>query len=396
MSVCDVTVLGAGPYGLSAANHLRTIQGLNVRVFGKPMSFWQFNMPEGMFLRSGWEATHIADPNRALTLEAFQAVTSARFSKPVPLNCFVQYGQWYQRQAVPDLDSRAIVSIETAAKGFRITLSDGESFISRRVVIAAGIHSFAWRPPEFDAFDSAQVSHASDHQDLRKFCGRRVLVLGSGQSALESAALLHEAGAEVEVFGRAKHINWLQGWASTTLHWRLGGLVRKLLYAPTDVGPAGISQLMARPDLLRKLPRQLQDKLRKRAVRPAGSRWLVNRLESVPIRLGCTVGSVASSGERVNVRLDDGSERAVDHVLLGTGYRVDISKYAFLSDELKKSISRNNGYPRLRPGFETSVDGLYILGAPAAWSFGPLMQFVSGTHYASRVLLRSIAGKNIK
>ncbi len=137
MSACDVTVLGAGPYGLSAAAHLRTVPGLDVQEFGKPMSFWQFNMPEGMFLRSGWEATHIADPNRALTLEAFQAVTGKRFSKPVPLNCFVQYGQWYQRQALADLDPREIVSVETGAKGFRIGLSDGESFDSRRVVIAA-------------------------------------------------------------------------------------------------------------------------------------------------------------------------------------------------------------------------------------------------------------------
>jgi len=36
---------------------------------------------------------------------------------------------------------------------------------------------------------------------------------------------------------------------------------------------------------------------------------------------------------------------------------------------------------------------MHILGAPAAWSFGPLMQFVSGAHYASRALTRCIAGK---
>jgi hypothetical protein len=39
------------------------------------------------------------------------------------------------------------------------------------------------------------------------------------------------------------------------------------------------------------------------------------------------------------------------------------------------------------------VPGLHILGAPAVWSFGPLMQFVVGTHYASRSLLRCVAGK---
>lgn len=397
MTRTDVTILGAGPYGLSAAVHLRTVPGLDVRVFGKPMSFWQCSMPQGMFLRSGWDATHIADPAQSLTLEAYQAATGSHFSKPVPLDCFVEYGQWFQRQSLPDLDQRDILRIEKAPNGFQITLSDGETLHSRRVLIAAGIRSFAWRPAEFENLASALASHACDHQTFSRFSGRQVLVIGSGQSALESAALLHEAGAEVEVFARAKHINWLQGWASTTLHWKLGSVVRNVLYASTDVGPAGISQLMARPDLLRKLPRGLQDKLRKRAVRPAGARWLVKRLEAVPIRLGRQVTSVTTvAGGRVKVSFDDGTDRTIDHVLLGTGYRVDISKYDFLGEELKSSISRHNGYPRLRAGLETSVDGLHILGAPAVWSFGPLMQFVSGTHYASRVLLRSVAGKPTK
>jgi len=343
-----------------------------------------------------WSATQIADPAHSLTLEAYQAASGARFTTPVPLDHFVQYGQWYQRQSLPDLDQREIVRMEKVPNGFQITLSDGESLHSRRAVIAAGIRSFAWRPPEFDNLASTLASHASDHHSFSPFVGRQVLVIGSGQSALESVALLHESGAEVEVVGRAKRINWLQGWASTTLHSRLGSAVRNLLYAPTDVGPAGISQLMARPDLLRKLPRGIQDKLRKRAVRPAGARWLVKRLETVPIRLGRCITSVTTVGARVKVSFDDGTERTIDHVLLGTGYRVDISRYDFLSEELNNSISRSNGYPRLRRGLESSVDGLHMLGAPAAWSFGPLMQFVSGTHYASRALVRFVARSSLR
>jgi hypothetical protein len=145
--------------------------------------------------------------------------------------------------------------------------------------------------------------------------------------------------------------------------------------------------------LLRRLPRGLQDKLRKRAVRPAGARWLVKRLQDVPVRLGRSVVSVDVIGERVKTRLDDGSERTVDHLLLGTGYRVDVSKYEFLAPELAHSILRYKGYPQLKEGLETSVPGLHILGAPAAWSFGPLMQFVSGARYASHALMRCLAGR---
>jgi cation diffusion facilitator CzcD-associated flavoprotein CzcO len=392
MTTCDVAIIGAGPYGLAAAAHLRTVKGLELRIFGIPMSFWGRNMPVGMFLRSAWTATHIAHPAGQLTLEAYQAASHCRFSTPVPLERFVQYGRWYQQQAVPDVDQRAVDRIEPVPAGFRLHLEDGEAFVARRVIVAAGIGAFAYRPTEFYGLPPSLATHTSEHRDFRDYGGKSVLVVGGGQSALESGALLHEAGAEVEVVARAPKIHWLQGWASTMLHYRLGGFTKQLLYAPTDVGPAGLSQLLARPDLVRRLPRALQDKLRRRAARPAGARWLVDRLRTVPIRLGRSVTSVDVAGERVKVRLSDGSERMVDHILLGTGYKVDISKYRFLGPDVAGTLGRFNGFPLLNDGLESSLPGLHFLGAPAAWSFGPLMQFVSGARYASRALLRCITG----
>lgn len=348
-------------------------------------------MPEGMFLRSNWTATQISDPKVSWTLEAYQASTRVHFSQPVPLANFVSYGEWYQHNAVPDLDTRSAVRVDTVPEGFRVDLTDGEVFKSRRVVIAAGIAAFAWRPSLFSALPFALSSHTSEHSSFAEFRGKQVLVIGGGQSALECAALLHENGASPEVITRRKTIHWLGGWASRTLHGGLGELTNQLLYAPTDVGPAGISQLVARPDWFRRLPRSLQIKLWRRSVRPAGARWLVERLSEVPIRLARYAVAVRAVGERVIVRLNDSTERNVDHVLLGTGYRVDISRYDFLSREIVNSMSRANGFPRLKKGLETSIPGLHILGAPAAWSFGPLMQFVSGARYASRALARVIA-----
>lgn len=355
------------------------------------MSFWERNMPAGMLLRSNWTATQIADPRGNLTLEAYQAATGDRLGTPVARERFVEYGHWYQRQAVPDLDPRKITRVEAVPAGFSLALEDGEVMNARRVIVAGGIGSFTQRPQQFDNLPSSLASHTADNLDLQTFAGKKVLVIGSGQSSLESAALLHEGGAEVEVIGRARRIHWLQGRLSKTLHHKMGKLTRRLLYAPTDVGPAGISQLMARPHMVRLLPRAVQDRLRQRCVRPAGARWLVERLKGVPITLGRNVVSATEVGGRVKVCLDDRSERVVDHVLLGTGYRIDISKYDFLAPELLRSIESFNGFPLLKRGLETSVPGLHMLGAPAVWSFGPLMQFVSGTHFASRAVLRCIA-----
>jgi hypothetical protein len=393
MTKCDIAVIGAGPYGLSATAHLRTVKGLDVHTFGEPMSFWERNMPAGMLLRSGWAATHLGDPDHSLTLERYQAASSRRFSTPVPLDCFIDYGRWFQRQVAPDLDRRKIIQVEPKAKGFRLLLETGETVIAGRVVVAAGIGSFAWRPSQFAGLPSSLVSHTCENRGLQAFSGSRVLVIGSGQSALESAALLHECGAEVEIVARTRQIRWLGGAVSRTFQHGLGPTVSKLLYAPTDVGPAGISQVVARPDLVRQLPRSIQDWLRKRSIRPAGARWLLARLQNVPMKLGRSVVSATPIGERIRIKLDDGSERTIDHVLLGTGYRVDVSKYDFFSPELAKAINCFRGYPRLSEGLEASVPGLHFLGAPAVWSFGALMQFVVGTHYAARALRRCVARK---
>jgi len=392
MTACDVAIIGAGPYGLSASASLLTVKGLDVHTFGEPMTFWQSQMPKGMLLRSGWAASHIAAPTPSFTLDDFRETSGIHFSSPVPLDRFVDYGLWYQRRAVPNLDRRKITRIEPCGARFRLSFERGEPVVASRVVVAAGIAPFAWRPREFSKLPAELASHTSLHTDFDQFARKQVLVVGGGQSALESAALLHECGAHVEIAARTEQIRWLGGLVSRTIHRGFGPKIAKLLYAPTDVGPAGISQVVARPDLVRRFPRAVQDWLRKRSIRPAGARWLVSRLQHVPMHLGRVVASAVPKGDRVKVRLDDGTERIFDHIFLGTGYRVDVSKYDFLSAKLAESIHRVNGYPRLTAGFETSVPRLHILGAPAVWSFGALMQFVVGTHYSANELLRFVAG----
>lgn len=378
---CDVAIVGAGPYGLAAAARLRALGGVDVRVFGEPMSFWA-GMPKGMLLRSHWDACNIGFPAGDLTLDSYKAASGGEFGKPVPLEAFVEYGRWFQQTAVPDVDTRRVTHVQPGPGGFRLQLEDGAMLRAARVVVAAGIEEFASRPVIFDGFPAELVTHASEHHDLGRFKGRQVLVIGGGQSALESAALLHEAGAGVEVIALEEPLIWLHG---GTVQRRLGRL-KPLFYAQTDVGPAGLSRLVAAPYMFRRLPRGMQTKIAYRAIRPAGARWLVDRLEKVPLTTGRTVVRAQASGDGVHATLDDGSRRLADHVILGTGYRIDIGAYGFLAPDLVKAVTQVNGYPRLGKGLESSVAGLHFLGAPAAWSYGPIMRFVSGSWYASAQL----------
>jgi len=346
-------------------------------------------MPEGMLLRSPWAASHISDPATALTMDAFGNHLGAQIPTPIPLDRFVEYGLWFQRQAVPEIDCRRITRIERGSQGFRVTLSDGEQLESRRVVVAAGIGSFARRPQAFEGLPPALVTHVSDQRDVRRFIGKRVAIIGAGQSALESAALIHEAGGEVEVIVRASDVHWL-GWRARM---QKLGPIAKLLYSPFDIGPAGISRIVAVPDAVKYFPRSAQDAFRRRALRPAGARWLVDRFKAIPISTGRFVESAVPSGSRLRLRLNDGSSREVDHALLGTGYRVDVTRYPFLPSELSQGLAQVNGFPKLTPGFESSIPNLHFLGAPSSWNFGPLMFFVCGTDYAARRLARHIAAR---
>lgn len=385
MNDCQVTVIGAGPYGLATARYLEKA-GIERRVFGEPMSFWEQQMPKGMCLRSSWDASHIADPNQELTLDAYCRETGQSRTKPLPLTQFVDYGHWYQRKAVPDVDKRMVQRVETNCKGFVVTLADGESFHTERVVTATGINSFEARPREFQGLPAELVSHSREHTDLGIFRGKSVAVIGGGQSAIESAALLKENGAEVEVLVRQSALNWVG------LHPKLHrlGFLSKMMYSKRDVGPAGISRLVAAPHLFRKFPRSFQDKTAYRAIRPAVAGWLAPRMKGLNITLDKRVIFAAVEGTRLRLRLEDGTERLVDHALLATGYKVDVTRYDFLSPELKKRLKTVNGFPVLRRGLESSVDGLHFMGKPAAWSWGPVVGFVSGAEFAATELVRSL------
>jgi hypothetical protein len=381
LTTLDVVVIGAGPYGLSAGAHLQTL-GVSIRVFGEPMDFWATRMPEGMLLRSPREASNMSDPDHAFTLDGYESVLGSTPCAPIPLNRFVEYGRWFQHQLGSNLDKRTVARVEDDRGDFRVTLNDGECFRSRRIVVAAGIGSFQRRPPVFESLSPLQVSHCYDGCSPQRFRGQRVVVIGSGQSALESAALLHEAGADVEVIARNESVHWvgMHKW----LHHL--GPISHLLYSKHDVGPAGISRLVAAPKLVSHVPLGFRDKIRTRAVRPAGARWLLSRLTQVRITTGRAVQTAKPDGSAVRLELDDASARQVDHVLLGTGYSVDIARYGFLAPDLLSRVRQSDGYPSLKAGFSSSVLGLHFIGAAAARSFGPLMYFVAGTEFTSREL----------
>jgi FAD-dependent urate hydroxylase len=394
MTACadhDVTIIGAGPYGLAAAAHLRE-HGLDVHVLGREMEFWAHQMPVGMLLRSSWEASSISDPHGRLSLDAYEDELGAKLSRPVPLDDFVRYGRWFQERAVPDLDRRLVRRVERERAGFRVELEDGDALATRRVIVATGLDRFAHRPAHLAHLDAPMARHASALGALDDYRGRSTVVVGAGQSAIELAALLHEADAVVEVIARGPRVRWLRrsGW----LHGR-SGPVRRLLYPPTDVGPIGLSWLVAMPDAFRRVPHRLGDRIAYRCIRPAAAGWLVPRVAPVTVTLGRTVTSGVTRGSTLSLSLDDGSRREVDRLVLATGYRVRLDRHGLLHERLLADVRTRDGAPLVGRGFESSVPGLHFVGAFSAASFGPVMKFVAGTPFTGRALAAHLSGRSV-
>jgi FAD-dependent urate hydroxylase len=381
----DIAIVGAGPYGLACAAHLRGL-GADVEVYGEPMQLWQ-RMPLGMMLRSSWEASTISDPNGTLTLDCYEAGIGRAIERPIPLADFLAYARWFQEHTVPDVRRRRVLSLERHNGHFRLELDEGSAH-ARRVVLATGLDGLAHRPDEFASLPRELAPHSSEISHPDAYAGLRVAVVGAGQSAIETAVLLKEAGAEVAVIARAPIVRWLR--RSAFLHGR-AGLTRRLLYPPTDVGPPVLNQIVAKPPVFRAFPRRTQERMAYRSIRPAAAAWLMSRLGGVELAMGRTITSARPDGRGLTLSLDDRSQREIDRLVLATGYRVDVRRHPLISPELLRSLGERDGYPLLRRGFESSVGGLHFVGAYAAPSFGPVMRFVSGTWFTAPAVAAYVA-----
>jgi hypothetical protein len=386
---CEVAVIGAGPYGLAAGAHLKAAK-IATRVFGDPLSFWRDNMPKGMKLRSPWTGSHIADPQKKFSLDVFAHQHGIDpVEDQLPREQFVRYGEWFQRQNIPDLDTRRVIRVEIAGRRFCLVLEDGETFSTRRVIVAMGLANQDFRPAPFVGLPKELVSHTCEHANLEKWRGKRVAVVGRGQSACESAALLREAGSDVELICRGD-VHWLgapqrDGRRDCSWLWRL----RESLQAPSAVGPPPLNWLNELPGIERQLPAEMRSWISARSLRPASAWWVKPRFEDVRVEARCKIVGAMTKGNQVAVQLDSGL-RVYDHVLLATGYKFDIAKLRVLPRELMQRIVCVHGSPVLATGFESTQPGLHFVGSSSVRSYGPLMRFIAGSGYAARSVTRKI------
>jgi thioredoxin reductase len=388
LQTTDVAIVGAGPYGLSIAAHLSQL-GVPFRIFGKPMESWLTQMPRGMLLKSEGFASSIYHPEDSLTLGQYcqeERLPYADIGLPVPLETFCEYGLAFQRQFVSTLEAKLVTAVDRSPSGFTVKLDSGETVGARRVIVAAGISHFSYVPSSIEGAPRKFVSHSSEHADLTAFRGSDVVVLGGGASAVDVAALLHEAGANAQLVARRPALE---------LHSKGDGprsLWRRLRAPNTGIGPSWKSWFFTYgATVFHRLPEGRRLKWVQTHLGPAGGWFMTDRINCVPQLLGYTPIGAKVIGNRVRLELaTEGGHCShtieADHVIAATGYRPRLDRLTFIQPRLRAAISMVVNTPILSAHFQSSVAGLYFVGPIAANSFGPLMRFAVGAKYTARRL----------
>jgi FAD-dependent urate hydroxylase len=383
----EVAIIGAGPYGLSLAAHLRS-RRLKYRIFGHPMRAWS-RMHAGMGLKSPDFGTNIYAPVRGFRFVEWCRERGLSTVEPIAIDLFTEYGRWAQERLVPDLETTDVIGLRRNGAGFLVTLASGEMVDAHCVVVATGLSYFERMPKEVRSLPSSLASHTTERRDYSEFSGSSVVVIGGGASALEAGVMLREAGANVELLVRGSSVS-------------VGGpkpprrSLRDGIMQPNSVlGPGRKSFLLQRlPMATHYLPTNRRVRFVRTFLGPAAGWWLRDRADGLCIRTGTEVLDAAPTSTGVRLRLrTETSERDldVDHVVCGTGFEVDVDRLPFLDAGLAASLRRIVRAPALSRHFESSVTGLYFIGPSSAFSFGPLFRFVAGAAYTVPVVARHLA-----
>ena len=390
MSDTEVVIIGAGPFGLSISAHLRAL-GIDHLVVGRPMDTWRTHMPDGMLMKSEPYASTIASPDGKYQVAAYCKARGLDYVDrvgPLTRERFLDYADWYTEQLVPDVLDDTVTEVTPVDGGFLVAFANAAPVNARQVVVATGVLPHQHLPAELTGLPAELVTHTAQHHDLDEFRGRRVAVVGAGQSALETAALLHEAGVNVQIIARAAKLNWS---APNPAHLSAVGHIRRPV---TQLCEGWHCAFWNTPQAFRLLPESVRITKARTVLGPGGSWWLKDRVDGVvDVLTGHHIREAAARDGGIRLAFDGPGQPAADfdHVIAGTGFRVDLGRLPFLPERLRSAVRTLNGHPLVGRDGQTSVPGLYFAGAPTVLSIGPSARFIAGTHTLAAQLARSAA-----
>jgi lysine/ornithine N-monooxygenase len=362
----ETLIIGAGPFGLALSAYARA-HAIEHTVVGRPMDFWKQHMPKAMLLRSRCD-WHL-DPLDEHTIERYLETQDRRPAdvEPLSLEFYLDYCDWFTKQKeIEIVDARVdcLDYVENGEPSFVATLSNGETITADRVVVAVGFGYFANSPDHLRSLlPEGTFSHTSELSDFSRLEGKRVLIVGGRQSAFEWAALMHEAGAKaIQLCYRHPTPSFEESdWA-----WVAGA----------------VHNIATKPGWFRNLSQTERDQINRRQWSEGRLKlepWLAPRITNDKTTLFPESEIVACdelTDGTLGVTLSNGRALNVDHVILATGYKVDVTRIPFLSKgNVFARLHTLNGFPTLDDHLESSIPGLFFTSMCATQDFGSFFGF---------------------
>jgi cation diffusion facilitator CzcD-associated flavoprotein CzcO len=368
----ELLIVGAGPFGLALSAYAQE-HGINHRVVGVPMGFWQENMPQGMLLRSTCDWS--LDPLGIHSIDAYLESLGKRCRDVEPLSrdFYLDYARWFQQGK--DIQSTEVVvdSLLSDGAGLVAVTDQGYQIRSKNVVVANGFGNFAHTPANLaEMFPRNHYEHTCHLVDFQKLKGRRVLIIGGRQSAFEWTALIREAGAE------AIHVCYRHATPLfTTSEWNW----------VNDI----VDNMSQDPGWYRRLTAEEKDQLNRRFWEEGRLKlepWLAPRIDHPNVHLHphTNVSSTSVGDSGIEVRLDNDEKFTVDEVVFATGYRVDLQRVPFLASGLLPKLEVEAGFPVLDVNFQTNVPGLFVTSLAATRDFGSFLAFTVSVRAQAKII----------
>ncbi len=373
----DFLIIGAGPFGLSMTAYAKHLN-IDYKIVGRTMEFWKKNMPAGMRLRSGpdW---HL-DPLGEYTLVNFLKTKNISHENisPIPINLYLEYVDWFRKEKQIEPIQEYITKLDYYADKkhrFRAYLSNNEVIEAQFVLVAIGFGYFKNIPQEMSSsLPNSYYSHTADLIDFSKLKSKNCIIVGGRQSAFESALLMKEAGVrEIDIVHRHKtpeftHSDW--------------GFVTPIL-----------DKMIDDPDYYIKLSdlekKEINDRFWQEG-RLKLEPWLkeLDQYEDIGINEQTNVcSSHITKDGNIEVILSNGTNLNADHLLFATGYKVDLQRVPFLKNgNILDKLATNNGFPKLKAKFQSSLPGLYFTSLPATADFGAFFGFTVSCNTSSMII----------
>lgn len=248
--------------------------------------------------------------------------------------------------------SERVRSIERTDDGWSVTTDSGVTR-ARSVVVATGRNRIP-TIPDWPGRDESPVDvlHAAEYRSPEAFLGRRVLVVGAGNSGTEIAHLLVGAGVDVRLSMRTRPV-----WA------------RRELLGSNLTEYARLGRRL--PDWLVDVSGRVMQPLLFGRMKPYGLGPPQRRLSNVAEASGATLDSgfvddvkqgriaLVAAVDRFDGRevvLNDGSRVEVDVVIAGTGYRPG------LEEIMPVDTVTAEGWPKVEDAPFEQAPGLFTAG----------------------------------